>query len=546
VTYQPDATPQTPQAQQPQQAHPTDHLDRLHHLQQDDQPQQAPLVEIRDVTVRYPGTIALNGVDVDLYPGEVHAIMGQNGAGKSTLVRVLNGVDQPDSGSIVIDGQEVVLRSPADALAAGIAVVFQDIHLGPTLTVAENVMLGREVRGRFGIDWKETSRRAAAQLAELGLDDIDLDARLSRLSPPIQQLVAIARAMVARPRVLLLDEPTSSLEVAEVKRLFAVIRRLRDKGVAILFISHFLEQVYAISDRMTVLRDGVKVGEYLTHEIDRADLISRMLGEDIESLQRLGSERRAHQHDPDGPEVLRAEKLGLSGQVEPTDFTLNAGEIVGFAGLRGSGRSELAALLGRVWRADSGVVLVEGREVTFAGPGSGLRHRMALSSENRIEEGIIGGLSVRDNMLLALQSVRGWRDPISQSEAEETVNWYIDLFGLAPAAANTLARDLSGGSQQKVLLARWLATRPKILILDEPTRGVDIAAKVQIQQQIARLADTGIAVIFISSELEEVVRLCDRIVVLKDREKIGELLNGPGVSVDTIVEMIAAANEDGF
>ncbi|MFD2840355.1 sugar ABC transporter ATP-binding protein [Populibacterium corticicola] len=507
---------------------------------------RVPLVQLRSITVSFDGQRALCNVDLDLHPGEVHAIMGQNGAGKSTLIKVLNGVVQPDSGTLTVDGVNQVFKSPVEALAAGIAVVFQDIHLGPTLTVAENVMLGREIRGPLGIDWKATKARALEQLGELGLAELDLDTRLSRLAPPTQQLVAIARAMVAQPRVLLLDEPTSSLEVEDVKRLFTVIRALREKGVAIVFISHFLEQAYAISDRMTVLRDGMNVGDFPTRELDRTDLISMMLGEDIESLKLLGAERREHQHDPEGEVALEAVSLGLTGVVEPTDFSIHEGEIVGFAGLRGSGRTELANLLAGVYSADTGVVVLDGQRVRYHGPGTGIRHRIAMSTESRMDDGIIADMDVRDNMLLALQALRGWRAPISKAEAEDSLQHYLEMLNMSEIDPHTPARALSGGTQQKILLARWLATQPRVLILDEPTKGIDISTKVEIQRRIAKLADEGMAVVFISSDLEEVVRICDRIVVLKDRGKIGELRNGPGVTVDTVVELIAAANEDGF
>lgn len=498
------------------------------------------LVRMRGITVEFPGTKALDSVDIDLYPGEVHAILGQNGAGKSTLVSVLNGVLQPLSGSIKIANEQVTLRSPADALNAGISVVFQDIHLGPTLDVAENVMLGREARGRFGIDWARTREAAARQLVELGLGDLDLKATLGTLPPPIQQLVAIARAMVAQPRVLLLDEPTSSLEPADVSRLFAVIRRLRDSGVAILFISHYLEQVFTISDRMTVLRDGVKVGEFMTQETDRTELISSMFGEDIESLRRLGAERCAHQHDPEGGMVFEAKGVGLSGVFDSTDFELHAGEIVGFAGLRGSGRSELAQLLSGVWKSDVGVVLLEGQEVRYTGPGSGIKHRIAYSTEHRLDDGVISNLNVKENILLALQTLRGWSQPISRPEADSIIERYSALLGISSSETFEPAGSLSGGSQQRILLARWLATQPRVLILDEPTRGIDIGAKVEIQRRIAALADEGMAIIFISSDFDELLRICDRVVVLKDRQKIGEIQNGPAVTVDTLIEMIAS------
>jgi simple sugar transport system ATP-binding protein len=297
---------------------------------------------------------------------------------------------------------------------------------------------------------------------------------------------------------------------------------------------------------MTVLRDGMNVGDFPTRELDRTDLISMMLGEDIESLKLLGAERREHQHDPEGEVALEAVSLGLTGVVEPTDFSIHEGEIVGFAGLRGSGRTELANLLAGVYSADTGVVVLDGQRVRYHGPGTGIRHRIAMSTESRMDDGIIADMDVRDNMLLALQALRGWRAPISKAEAEDSLQHYLEMLNMSEIDPHTPARALSGGTQQKILLARWLATQPRVLILDEPTKGIDISTKVEIQRRIAKLADEGMAVVFISSDLEEVVRICDRIVVLKDRGKIGELRNGPGVTVDTVVELIAAANEDGF
>ncbi|GAB3818792.1 sugar ABC transporter ATP-binding protein [Tessaracoccus terricola] len=502
-----------------------------------------PLIELRGVTVSFPGVEALQDASIRFFPGEVHALMGQNGAGKSTVVKVLSGVTGPVSGEVLLDGQSASLGSPAASRDLGIATVFQDIELGPRLSVAENIMLGNEPRGRFGIDWKTLRAAASEQLARLGLGDLDPRTRLDALAPPVQQLVAVARAMVGDPRVVLLDEPTSSLEPGDVNRLFKVVRQLRDSGVAVVFVSHFLEQVYAISDRITVLRDGRVVGEYPTADIDRAELISKMLGQDFEELQALGSQRRAHQQDPEGDPVLVAEELGRDGEFEPTHLELFPGEIVALAGLRGSGRTELARLLTATDRAESGALLVAGEPVTRAGPGAGLRRRLVLSPENRHLGGVIESMSIADNIMLALQANRGWGRPVSGRERRETVEWYIEVLGIGDVTPDTLVGTLSGGAQQKVLLARWLATRPRVLVLDEPTKGIDIAAKLEIQKQIAHLADEGMAVVFISSELDEVVRMGDRIVVLKDRRKIGEMSNGPGVSVDTVVELIAADDE---
>ena len=502
------------------------------------------LVELRDVTVTFPGVTALDRVSLSLYPGEVHALMGENGAGKSTVVKALNGVCPVDGGEVLLDGEPLSLAGPADAHAAGIATVFQDIHLGPRLNVVENVMLGHEVRGRFGINWSATRARAAEVLADLGLDDLDVNRGLDTLSPSVQQLVAIARAMVDRPRVLLLDEPTSSLEAPDVQRLFRIIRALRDRGVAIVFVSHFLEQVYAISDRMTVLRDGRVQGEFMTREIDRVELISRMLGRDIEALRQIGSQRRAHHQEPEGIPVIEARGITQREEVEPTDLEVHRGEIVGLAGLRGSGRTELAALLTGITRPDGGTLLVEGSEVRFRNPGDALARHIVASVERRADLGIIGELSVADNILIGLQALRGWRHKVSKRERAEVLAWSVDNFGLESVPMDRQAKFLSGGEQQRVLLARLFATRPIVMVLDEPTRGIDIAAKVELQSRIATLVDKGMGIVFISSEFSEVVRMSDRIVVLKDRGKIGELSNGPGVTVDTIVEMIAADGVD--
>ncbi|MGO4488614.1 sugar ABC transporter ATP-binding protein [Microbacterium sp. 2RAF4] len=501
---------------------------------------QQPVVELSGITVEFPGVRALDGVDFRLFPGEVHALMGENGAGKSTLIAVLTGTCTPAAGTVTIAGEQRRFSGVADSRAAGIATVFQETQLSPNLTVAENVMLGRERRGRFGIDWRRTRTDAAQALARLGLDDLDPRTPVALLSPAQKQLVALARSVVDDPDVLVLDEPTSSLDQAEVATLMRVIRSLRQRGVAILFVSHFLEQAFAISDRMTVLRGGRLVAESATHDLDRAELISQMLGKDIESLRALRSERTSHHYASDGLPALRALDLGRRGEMGGTDVEMQRGEIVGFAGLRGSGRTELASLLSGVARADSGEVWVDGERVELRSPSVALHHRIAMSTENRRTQGIIGDLTARENILLSLQALRGWSRPLSAGESEALIDAYVEGLHLDPVDIDRPVKMLSGGAQQKVLLARALAVRPHVLILDEPTRGIDIAAKLDIQRRVSELAAGGVAVVFISSELEEVVRVSDRIIVLKDREKIGELSNGPGVTVDTVVEMIAA------
>ncbi len=494
---------------------------------------------MKSISISFPGVKALDGVDFRLFPGEVHTLMGENGAGKSTLIKALTGVYRIDDGEILVGGQSRRLTGTADAQDAGISTVYQEVNLCDNLTIGENVMLGHETRGRFGINWTATHRAAVDALEKLGLGHLNPRQPLSTLSLAVQQLVAISRAMVAKSTVLILDEPTSSLDANEVEGLFAVIRRLRDQGVAILFVSHFLDQVYAISDRMTVLRNGQYQGEYLTRELPRAALIATMIGKEVASLASLDSERAERDHLHTDEPILRAEGLGRKGSIDPTDLELHRGEVVGFAGLLGSGRTELARLLYGADKADEGQVYFRGKKVDISTPTRGLAHKIAFSSENRRDEGIVRDLSVRENLVLAVQAKRGWARPLSKRDKDAIVTKYLAELNVRPADPDRPIRNLSGGNQQKVLLGRWLATKPELLILDEPTRGIDVGAKAEIQEQVAALADDGVAVVFISSELEEVVRLSDRIVVLKDHRKIAEIINGPGVTADLIVNTIA-------
>jgi simple sugar transport system ATP-binding protein len=495
---------------------------------------------MQGISIAFPGVKALENVDFRLFQGEVHTLMGENGAGKSTLIKALTGVYQIDSGSVSIAGQERHIHSTADAQSAGISTVYQEVNLCTNLTIGENVMLGHEVRGWGGVNWRATHKAATEALAKLGLGHLDTRRPLSSISLALQQLVAISRAMVTDSKVLILDEPTSSLDATEVDGLFQVMRGLRDQGVAILFVSHFLDQVYAISDRLTILRNGKYEGEYLTRELDRTALISKMIGKDLEVLKSLGSNRLTEARDRTVTPLVKATGIGRAGAVEPTDLDLYRGEIVGFAGLLGSGRTELARLLYGADRPDSGEVEIEGEKTEIHTPVDGLDHRIAFSTENRRDEGIVGDLSVRENLILAVQAKRGWARPLSRRDQDGIVGKYMAALNVRPADPERPVKNLSGGNQQKVLLGRWLATNPELLILDEPTRGIDVGAKAEIQKSVAELAESGVAVVFISSELEEVVRLSERIVVLKDHRKIGEIVNGPGVTAQEVVDIIAA------
>ena len=500
-----------------------------------------PIVDMRGITIQFPGVLALDGVDFTLRPGEVHTLMGENGAGKSTLIKALTGVYAIDGGTITVAGSSRVFRGTADAQAAGISTVYQEINLCTNLSVGENVMLGHEVRRHGRIDWRATHREAATYLEALGVR-IDTQSLLSSHSIALQQLVAISRAMVTEATVLVLDEPTSSLDRGEVEQLYGVIRDLRSRGVAILFVTHFLDQVYEISDRITVLRNGALVGEFLAADLPREQLISHMIGRALDDLEALAT--NAHREiDRDTTPVIRAIGVGRKGVIEPADLDVYPGEVVGIAGLLGSGRTELVRLMYGADRADTGRFEIAGEATRITTPRHAIDKRIAFSSENRREEGIIGDLTVAENIVLGIQARRGWLRKVSHAEQSAIVAEYIEALGVRPADPNRAIRNLSGGNQQKVLLARWLATAPQLIILDEPTRGIDVGAKADIQRKVADLSAQGLSVVFISSELEEVLRLAQRVVVMRDRRRIGELTSKDN-EVDDVIDFIAHHSQE--
>ncbi|TFC05651.1 sugar ABC transporter ATP-binding protein [Cryobacterium adonitolivorans] len=503
---------------------------------------QAPVVDMTNISISFPGVKALDRVNFRMFPGEVHSLMGENGAGKSTMIKALTGVYPIDSGSIMLDGKPLVISGPAQAQEAGISTVYQEVHLLTNLSVAENIMLGREPRRGAAIDWRAMRARAAEILDGLNLD-IDPASQLGSHSLAVQQLVAIARAIDVQAKVLILDEPTSSLDVDEVSELFRVIRSLKEDGVAILFVSHFLEQVYEISDRLTVLRNGQLVGEYLTDEILRIELVHKMIGKDIAVLSDLDRKARAPiSEESEEMPFVQAIGLGRKGSIAPVDLDVYEGEVVGLAGLLGSGRTELARLLSGADRPDHGELKIGGRALRLRTPRLALKSRIAYSSENRRSEGIIEDLSVRDNIVLALQADRGWFRRIPRKRQDELAASYIQALNIRPPDPDAIVKNLSGGNQQKVLLARWLAVAPRLLILDEPTRGIDVGAKAEIQKLVSDLAENGMSVVFISAELEEVLRLSHRIVVMRDREKVADIVNDD-VTVGQIMTLIASGAE---
>ncbi|MEV1005711.1 sugar ABC transporter ATP-binding protein [Nonomuraea sp. NPDC050202] len=494
----------------------------------------APVLTMTGISKQFPGVKALDGVDFRLLPGEVHALMGENGAGKSTLIKVLTGVHDIDEGQIELEGTGVSFSSPLAAQQAGISTVYQEVNLCTNLSVAENIFIGREPRRRGRILWKEMRRRAAGILARLDLD-LDVSASLSSYSLAIQQMVAIARAVDIQAKVLVLDEPTSSLDAGEVAQLFQVMRRLKDDGIAILFVSHFLDQIYEISDRMTILRNGRLIGEFLTEELPQVELVAKMIGQELAELERLHGEARAFDHP-----LVEARGLGRAGAIEPFSMTIHEGEVVGLAGLLGSGRTEVARLLFGADHAATGSIHVSGKPATLRSPRAAMSHDIAFCSENRRAEGLIPDLTVRENLILALQAARGWMRPIPRGKQDELVTRYIAALNIRPADPDQLIRNLSGGNQQKVLLARWLILQPRLLILDEPTRGIDVGAKAEIQRLVAELSDGGMAVLFISAELEEVLRLSHRVAVLRDRRLVAELDNDHRLTTESLMETIAS------
>jgi galactofuranose transport system ATP-binding protein len=479
------------------------------------------MLEMNGISKRFPGVLALASVDFRLRPGEVHALMGQNGAGKSTLVKVLTGVHSPDSGHILLEGKEIKPSSPLDAQKQGISTVYQEVNLCTNLSVAENIFIGREGSSSFFIPWREMRRKADALLADLNVH-IDVTAPLSSYSVAVQQMVAIARSLSAQAKILILDEPTSSLAEDEVKMLFTVIRRLKAQGMAILFITHFLDQMFEISDRVTVLRNGRLVGEYLVPELTRMQLITYMVGRAIDEG---GPPRAARSTKPatSGTPFLRAHSLGKKGSVQDIDLEVRLGEELGIAGLLGAGKTETARLLFGIDKADHGSIEIDGKPARIASPLDAIARGLGFCPEDRKSEGIIGDLSLRENIILALQSKRGVFRTLPRAQQDEIARSYIEMLDIRATDADMPISKLSGGNQQKALLARWLATDPHMLILDEPTRGIDVAAKGEIMEEVMELCDRGMAVVFITSEMAEALRYTDRVVVLRDRRKVADL-----------------------
>jgi monosaccharide-transporting ATPase len=501
----------------------------------------APILEMSRINKHFPGVKALSDVDFRLFKGEVHAIMGQNGAGKSTLIKVLTGVYRQDSGELRLEGRLIRPDSPMAAQRLGISTVYQEVNLCPNLSVAENVFIGRQPMKVGRIDWKELNRRADESLARLNIS-VDVAQPLASCSIAIQQMVAIVRVLGTTSRILILDEPTSSLDEAEVDQLFKVIRKLRDDGLAIVFITHFLDQTYQIADRITILKNGELVGEYRPEALPKVELIARMLGKELSefSFATTGEQRKRENGgvERESKAVLQVRDLGLKGSIAPFSLDLAEGDVLGLAGLLGSGRTEMARLIFGIDGATQGEIQVRGKKTRISTPRSAMLAGMGFCSEDRKNEGIFPELTVRENIILALQGRRGVFRYIPKQKQLELADELIRSLGIKTPGANNEAGQLSGGNQQKLMLARWVATNPVILILDEPTRGIDVGAKLEIMELILNMSRQGMGVIFISSEFEEIVRCSTRVAVLKDKAKVAELA-GDEISESTIMHTIA-------
>ncbi|WP_424952913.1 sugar ABC transporter ATP-binding protein [Deinococcus sp.] len=502
------------------------------------------LLDMQDIRKVFAGVTALDHASLSVSPGEVHALIGQNGAGKSTLIKVLTGAYRRDGGSVTFGGQSVDFASPLAAQGGGIATIYQEINLVPLRTVAENIFLGREPK-RYGlIRWRAMNREAARLLEELGLH-LDVTRPLGRYSTAVQQMVALARAVSVRARLVIMDEPTSSLNEREVETLFGVIRGLRAGGVSVVFVSHRLDELYAVCDRITVMRDGRTVYAGAMSEISRLELVEQMLGREVRSVGaqtgflpagagRAGVTRSGSA----GKELLRVRGVTAGTRLRGASLDVNEGEVVGLAGLLGSGRSELAHIIFGADPPDHGELRLKGQGVAFRNPGEAIAAGLGFCSEDRKADGIVPDLSVRENLTLALLPRLARAGVVDTRRQAEVVERFMARLGIKASGPEQPIRELSGGNQQKVLLARWLAMNPELLILDEPTRGIDVGAKAEIQHLIGELAAGGLGVLMISSELEELIEGCSRVTVLRDGQTVAQL-SGEEISEDTLLHAMA-------
>ncbi len=498
------------------------------------------VLQIKNLSKSFPGVQALDNVDFTLREGEIHALMGENGAGKSTLIKALTGVYSFEKGTIHFKGCDlpIINKSPQDAQNKGISTVFQEINLCPNLSVAENLFIGREPKKLGNINWKLMNLKSQEILKNLDID-LNVTVALEKYSIAQQQMVAIARAVDMSAKVLILDEPTSSLDDIEVEKLFSIMRNLKKKGVGIIFVTHFLDQVYEICDRITVLRNGKLIGEYTVSNLPKVKLVTKMMGKDLKDLESIKLTKKENIEDD---LLIETNQLGVSGSIKPFNIKLYKGEVIGLAGLLGSGRSQLARAIFGADKPDCGTIKINDKRFIAHCPLDSIKKNMAYLPEDRKAEGIIEDLSVRENIIIALQARLGVFNVIKRKEQDDLCNKMINLLNIKTPSIDTPIKQLSGGNQQKVILARWLLTNPDFLILDEPTRGIDIGTKTEIQKLVISLAEEGKSIMFISSEIDEMLRTCTRMAILRDGEKVSEL-EQINLSQENIMHVIASGEK---
>ncbi|MGE3796259.1 MAG: sugar ABC transporter ATP-binding protein [Thermomicrobiales bacterium] len=501
------------------------------------------LLHMRAIDKSFPGVVALNKAWLNIREGEVHAIVGQNGAGKSTLIKIITGAYRRDGGEVIFDGKPVSFGSTHQAQVAGISTIFQEINLVPFRSIAENIFMGREPR-RFGfLNWRKMNADSAQILGGLGVH-VDVKQPLMNLNVALQQMVAIARAVSFQSRLVIMDEPTSSLDEREVDTLFDVIRRLKQDGVSVIYISHRLDELHQIGDRITIMRDGETIEESPLSELTKLEIVSKMLGKAIGEISREGATgfketKKTVTSEP----VVRAEHLRRGRNPVDVSIDVRPGEIVGMAGLLGSGRTETARILFGADQAEGGSVMLKGQPISFSSPREAIKSGMGYCSEDRKAEGIIPFMSVRENLTLAAMPVLSRHGIVDREEQTAIVDRFISLLSIKVSDPNQEIRQLSGGNQQKVLLARWLCLNPEVLLLDEPTRGIDVGAKAEIHALIESLADEGLAVLMITSEIEEIVEGSDRVFVLRDGRTVAEF-GADQITQDTIITVMAEGHEN--
>lgn len=502
---------------------------------------EAKMLEMRNIDKRFPGVHALKKVNFSVEKGEIHALMGENGAGKSTLIKILTGIYEKDEGAIFLEGREISPSSSLEAQRAGISTIYQEINLVPNLTVAENIFLGRQPQKRGGIDW-EAMEKAADQLVEsLGVK-IEVKSLAGKLSMPMQQMVAMARAMSLKAKIMVVDEATSSLDEKEVNIFFRVLKKLRDQGISIIFISHRLNEIYELCDSLTVLKDGEFVGQYKVSDISKLELISKMIGRDAKAI--AGVKKEKHKNlDREGC-LLQVENVSNRDKLKGISFEVKKGEVVGLAGLLGAGRTEIAKVIFGEDTHYTGSIKINGEKVKFRQPADAIKKGIAYCSENRATEGILPNMNVRENLTSAILPQLCAGGVIQKRKQIKLTERHIQEMNIKTPSQEQAMKYLSGGNQQKVILSKWICMNPQLIILDEPTRGIDVGAKVEIEKIIQKLAGEGIAVLFISSEMDELIRNCDRIIVIRDGKKMGELQESEEFSEDNILNLIAQGKEE--